>query len=292
MQDRYRNRYRVPKATNRLRAQIALEAARRLYPTIAPKDEASSRGWLDAAGANELYVAKRKAAAVLGHRVRPGDLPSDDEVREQLVALWRGSDGVSEPDDPDRDGGGDEPAGVAEMADHLDRFEIFKMRLRPLEGIKQNPRYHPEGDALYHSLQVFELARDARPYDEEFLLAALLHDVGKAIDPQDHARSGVELLRGTASERTLWLIEHHTTLLEQRERGISPRLRREIENSEHFEDLKLLREIDDAGRVPGHPVGSLEEALAYIRGLESEDYLGQAPGGDSRGDRPRALGPS
>ena len=46
---------------------------------------------------------------------------------------------------------------------------------------------HPEGDALYHSLQVFHLAREARPYDEEFLLAALLHDVGKAVDPQDHA---------------------------------------------------------------------------------------------------------
>ena len=60
------------------------------------------------------------------------------------------------------------------------------MLLQPLEGVKQSPKHHPEGDALYHSLQVFELARDERPYDEEFLLAALLHDVGKAIDPADH----------------------------------------------------------------------------------------------------------
>jgi hypothetical protein len=275
MHDRYRNRYRVPKATNRLRAQIALEAARRLYPTIAPKGEAASRDWLDAAGANELYAAKRKAAAVLGHRVRPGDLPSDDEVRAQLVALWRGSSEEAGPDGPgpEEDHVDDEPASIAEMADHLDRFAIYKMRLEPLEAIKQNPRYHPEGDALYHSLQVFELARDARPYDEEFLLAALLHDVGKAIDPQDHARAGVESLRGAATERTLWLIEHHTALLEHRERGISPRLRREIEGSEYHEDLKLLREIDDAGRVPGQPVESLERALEYIKGLESEDYL-------------------
>jgi hypothetical protein len=58
-----------------------------------------------------------------------------------------------------------------------------------------------------------------------------------------------------------------------RERGISQRLRREVEGSEYYEDLKLLRELDDAGRVPGQVVGSLDEALAYIRGLESESYL-------------------
>jgi hypothetical protein len=278
MHDRYRSRYRVPKATNRLRAQIALEAARRLYPTIAPKEGEATRDWLDAAGANELYVAKRKAAAVLGHRIRPGDLPSDDEVREQLVALWRGSaDGAgSDAARDDADRGEEEIAGVAAMADHLDRFAIFKMRLEPLEAVKQNPRYHPEGDALYHSLQVFELARDARPYDEEFLLAALLHDVGKAIDPQDHARAGVDLLRGAVTERTLWLVEHHMDLMETRERGMSPRLRRELETSEYYDDLKLLREVDDAGRLPGQPVDSLDEVLNYIRGLESESYLDES----------------
>jgi hypothetical protein len=271
MHDRYRNRYRVPKATNRLRSQIAVEAARRLYPTIAPKDNEAASGWLDAADTNDLYVAKRKAAAVLGHRVRPGDLPSDDEVREQLVALWRGA--ISDPEPPEGADIADEPSGVASLADHLDRFAIYRMRLLPLDSVKQNPRLHPEGDALYHSLQVFELARDARPYDEEFLLAALLHDVGKAIDPQDHVRAGVESLRGAVTERTLWLIEHHMDLLANRERGLSPRLRRELESSEYYDDLKLLRELDDAGRVPGQPVDTLDAALGYIQGLESESYL-------------------
>ncbi len=267
--DRYRSKYRVPKATQRLRGQIALEAARRIFPTIAPPDDAPAENWLDAAGPNELYVAKRKAAAVLGHRVRPGDLPSDEEIREQLVALWRGSTtGVAEAADEE-----DEPEAVISLADHLDRFAIFRMRLVPLESVKQNPKYHPEGDALYHSLQVFELARDARPYDEEFLLAALLHDVGKAIDPQDHVRSGVESLRGSVTDRTLWLIEHHMDLLALRDGRLNQRVRREIEASELFDDLKLLRELDDAGRVPGQVVGTLDEALDYIRGLESESYL-------------------
>jgi len=41
---------------------------------------------------------------------------------------------------------------------------------------------------------VFDLARDQLPYDEEFLLAALLHDVGKGIDPHDHVAAGLEAL--------------------------------------------------------------------------------------------------
>ena len=72
----------------------------------------------------------------------------------------------------------------------LDRFQVFQVLLLPLENVKQNPKWHPEDDALYHNLQVFDLVRDQSPYDEEFLLAALLHDVGKAIDPHDHVDAG------------------------------------------------------------------------------------------------------
>jgi HD domain len=271
MHDRYRNRYRVPTASDRLRRQIAIEAARRLYGTLIPAGKKPPPGWLDLASANDLYVAKRKAAAVLGHRVRPGDLPSDAEVREQVISLQREADGEPDPADAMPEPAPDElPLSLAE---HLDRFAIYKMRLLPLESVKQNPKYHPEGDALFHSLQVFHLARDVHPYDEEFLLAALLHDVGKAIDPQDHVAAGMDALRGAVTERTLWLIEHHMDLLGSRERSLPARLKRELESSEYFEDLKLLRELDDAGRVPGQQVESLEDVLAYLKGLEDESYL-------------------
>ena len=83
---------------------------------------------------------------------------------------------------------------LASAENRIDRFQLFEALLLPLELVSQNPRYHPEGDALYHSLQVFDLARDEIPYDEEFLLAALLHDVGKGIDPYDHVTAGLEAL--------------------------------------------------------------------------------------------------
>ncbi len=68
---------------------------------------------------------------------------------------------------------------VQRLEEMPDRFQVFTSLLLPLENVKQHPKYHPEGDVLYHSLQVFDHARDQLPYDEEFLLAALLHDVGK-----------------------------------------------------------------------------------------------------------------
>ena len=98
---------------------------------------------------------------------------------------------------------------VERIEDQLDPYLLFRMLLEPLEGVKQSPKYHPEGDALYHSLQVFELARDERSYDEEFLLAALLHDVGKAIDPSDHVAAALQSLEGAITARTEWLIAHH-----------------------------------------------------------------------------------
>jgi predicted HD phosphohydrolase len=136
--------------------------------------------------------------------------------------------------------------------------------------VKQSPKYHPEGDALYHSLQVFELARDERPYDEEFLLAALLHDVGKAIDPSDHVHAALEALEGSISGRTAWLIEHHMDGQSYRDNTLGARARVRLQNSEWFDDLMLLNELDRRGRVRGAIVCELEEAFDYIREMNQE----------------------
>src|SRR5262249_35636141 len=130
---------------------------------------------------------------------------------------------------------------------------------------------HPEGDVLYHSLQVFEQARDRRPYDEEFLLAALLHDVGKGLDPAHHTEAGLQALEGVITERTGWLIANHMHAHEYRAGKLGHRMRKQLEASEDFEDLLLLQECDVAGRVPGAVVGTVDEALDYLRELEREN---------------------
>ena len=147
------------------------------------------------------------------------------------------------------------------------RFQIYEMLLLPLESVKESPKYHPEGDVLYHSLQVFDLGRNELPYDEEFLLAALLHDVGKGIDRRDHIGAGLEALEGFITPRTTWLIEHHGQANDLRDGTLGARARRRLEASEDYEELLLLAECDSAGRAVGVEAPDVEEAMEYLREL-------------------------
>ncbi|HUG92933.1 MAG TPA: HD domain-containing protein [Planctomycetaceae bacterium] len=156
---------------------------------------------------------------------------------------------------------------LVEAEARVDRFQVYRMLLLPLEKIKQSRKHHPEGDVLYHSLQVFDLACDERPYDEEFLLAALLHDVGKGIDPEDHVAAALDALHEFCTPRTLWLIEHHMHAHALREGTLGARARRRLQQSDDFEELVLLGECDRAGRVPGAEAPDLDEALEYLRDL-------------------------
>jgi hypothetical protein len=62
-------------------------------------------------------------------------------------------------------------------------------------------------------------------------------------------------------------------LLASRQRTLPARLKRELESSPYIDDLKLLRELDDAGRLIGQHVDSIDEVLDYLKGLEEEIYL-------------------
>jgi predicted nucleotidyltransferase len=159
-------------------------------------------------------------------------------------------------------------SAVEDLGDVIDRFELYRILLEPLADVKQSAKHHPEGDALYHSLQVFELARQRQPWDEEFLLAALLHDVGKGIDPHDHVSAGLQALEGSITPRTEFLIAHHMDAHALNEGTLGHRAKERLRASEDFDDLMLLRECDDAGRRRGVQVCTVGEALAYVRELD------------------------
>jgi hypothetical protein len=232
---------------DKLRRQITHEAARMLCS----RQE------------SEFYKARLKAARrIAGGWVKPDDLPTNREIREEIQALSRL-----------RDGGHLAPFAREDAADAppVDRFRVYRLLLLPLETVRQDPARHPEGDALYHSLQVFELAREAVPYDEEVQLAALLHDVGKAIDPRDHVAAALDALDGTITPRTAWLIEHHPQAAHLRDCTLGARARRRLEASDDFDDLVLLCDCDRAGRQRGVRVPDVDEALEHLRALSGSD---------------------
>jgi hypothetical protein len=219
-------------ANEKLRRQIAWDAAQMIR-----------------AGQESEYQAARIKAARRATRgwVPDEDLPSDDEIRGLVHSI-------------------SSPAGVLVG----DRFDRYRRLLLPLEQVKPNPQFHKESDTLNHSLQVFDLARHELPYDEEFLLAALLHDVGKAIDRKNHIAAGLAALADSITPRTAWLIEHHTAANQMAEGTLGMRARRRLEANESFDELELLSKCDRGGRQKDVHVPELDEALEYLRQLEQE----------------------
>jgi predicted HD phosphohydrolase len=116
---------------------------------------------------------------------------------------------------------------------------------------------------------VFDLGRDQLPYDEEFQLAALLHDVGKAIDAENHTAAALEALDGLITPRTVWLIEHHMAAQKILDGTLGARARRRLQADDSYEELLLLARCDRRGRRSGVEVPDVEEALDSIRELSA-----------------------
>jgi predicted HD phosphohydrolase len=63
-------------------------------------------------------------------------------------------------------------------------------------------------DRLEHVLQTATRAeRDGR--DEEYILCALIHDIGDTLSPFHHPAVGAAILKPFVSEANHWMVEHH-----------------------------------------------------------------------------------
>ncbi len=63
-------------------------------------------------------------------------------------------------------------------------------------------------DRLQHCLQTAELAAEAGE-DEEYVVCALLHDVGDTLGSANHADVGAVILEPFVSEANHWMVKHH-----------------------------------------------------------------------------------
>lgn len=63
-------------------------------------------------------------------------------------------------------------------------------------------------DRLQHSLQTADLAADGGE-DDEYIVCALLHDIGDTLGSFNHAAVAASVLAPFVTEENLWMVEHH-----------------------------------------------------------------------------------
>ncbi|MEU8649797.1 hypothetical protein [Streptomyces sp. NPDC048737] len=99
-------------------------------------------------------------------------------------------------------------------------------------------------DVHDHALQTAALLRRARPADKELQVAGLVHPVGLLLAPSDRAgRAGraADAVRALLGERVAGLVRRHPW------------------NGPADDDLAVLRQADEDGRVAGFDAGVLED---------------------------------
>jgi hypothetical protein len=204
-----------------------------------------------AGGSDATRAVFRAARRVAGGWVPEDQLPTAAEVRDEVVRAI------------------DPAAAAARLTG--DRFAGIAAVVGMLATVRQDPVQHPEGDVLEHTLQVFERVRAERPYDEELLTAALVHDVGRAIDRAAPVAAALAALEGLITPRTAWLVETLPAAKAYADRTLGHRARLRLEAHPDFLDALLLAEADRKARVRGYDAPSLDEAIAILRGLEADD---------------------
>ena len=136
---------------------------------------------------------------------------------------------------------------------NLDKTEAMDPLFAILEqtrGVQQKPRHHPEGDVFIHSLQTYGWAIKESD-DIDLVLAALLHDVGKAVSILDHDQLAGTMLEGKVSDKTMWLVVNHLRYWSFAT-GRTRRLHKvtDLVNNPWFVDLAMLGRWDKMGREP------------------------------------------
>ncbi len=203
----------------------------------------------------DAWRAGHRAARRVGRGwVPPQHLPDRDEIRRETTReMVRGSDAVA-----------------PRQSASADRFDVITELVRVLSTIRQDRVKHPEGDALEHSLQVFARVQEERPWDEELLTAALVHDVGLAVNRADAVAAALDALDGLVTGRTRWLVEMLPAAVALHAGTLGHRARHRLEDHADFEALKLLAMADRRGRVRAGEAPTLEEAVEVLRALEAE----------------------
>ena len=134
-------------------------------------------------------------------------------------------------------------------------------------------------DRLEHSLQTATRAhRDGR--NEEYVVCALLHDIGDTLGTYDHGAVAAAILKPFISEANHWLLENHTVFQGYyyfEHLGGDKNARDVHKDSPHFEHTKeFIEKYDMPAFDENYDSMSLEEFEPMVRRVMSKDPLAPA----------------
>jgi predicted HD phosphohydrolase len=121
---------------------------------------------------------------------------------------------------------------------------------------------------LQHALQAATRARRDRA-DTDWVAAALLHDIGDGLAPQNHDRFAAEILRPFVREEVVWVVEHHGTFqmyYYAHHYGWDRELREKYKDSPYYRScVDFCERWDQSSFDPGYSADPLESFAGQVR---------------------------
>jgi predicted HD phosphohydrolase len=123
-------------------------------------------------------------------------------------------------------------------------------------------------DRLEHSLQAATLAYRDR-MDEEYVVCALLHDMGDILASTNHAELAATVLKPFVSEQNWWLLQHHGIFQGYyffHYLGLDRNMREQYRGHPNFERTALFCERHDQNAFdPGYDTMPLEAFVPMVQ---------------------------
>ncbi len=116
-------------------------------------------------------------------------------------------------------------------------------------------------DRCEHALQAATRARRDGA-DADWIVAALLHDIGDALSPMNHGRMAAEIIRPFVREEVTWVVAHHSIFQQHHSgpmNGTDPDAREAFRAHPHFDAAAMFcARWDQVSFDPGYEADSME----------------------------------
>ena len=143
-------------------------------------------------------------------------------------------------------------------------------------------------DRLSHCRQSATLAlRDGR--DEEYVVCALLHDIGDTLGSYNHPDIAAAILKPFVSEANLWMVQHHGIFQGHNffhHIGLDRDLREQFRGHPHFErTAEFIERYDNPAFDPNAemlPLSEFEPLLRRVMAAPKQSVYKAAMAGESK----------